>query len=748
MHPQPAAGVREKLTGAVRRVSFHNAENGYSVLRVDTGEATATVVGHLPRIDEGEEIEANGHWIDHPLYGPQFQAEEIYLARPASVDAIQRFLISGAVKGIGRKYSERLIKAFGPRLFDILESQPDEIRKVKGFGGSRCDRLIAAWNEKKGEREALLFLYGHGITPGLAVKIYRRYGARTAELISHDPYRLAREVRGIGFRRADEIARTLGFDRRSPARLRAGIGWVMDQAQLEGHCGLPIDDFVRKAVAMLEVDQPLVEEALRAELLSGGVATAEVRGQRAIFDTRLFDAERRIALNLVRLSASSPPWKDHRFPGPMLARDSRLTHLSPSQQEAIISVLESNVSVITGGPGVGKTTLVRTLIALLTPRKMKILLAAPTGRAAKRLTETTGRPAKTIHRLLEVSPADNSFGRNEDDPLDCDLLIVDEASMIDVPLMDALLQSLRPGAALIMVGDVDQLPSVGPGQVLADVIESGAVNVARLVEIFRQAAESRIVTNAHRINRGELPELTAGSGDFYFTAAGDAATAVRKIVQIVSERIPEKFGLDPMRDVQVLTPMNRGNLGTRALNRALRDVLQAGARKLPISDGEGVSPSSFRPQDKVMQIENNYDKSVFNGDIGFVRSIDEEEEIVSVEFEGREVTYGLTELDQLVHAYAVTIHKSQGSEYPAVVVVMTAEHYVMLQRKLLYTALTRGKRLVVLVGDRRAIEMAVADRNVRTRWTRLREWLEAAHQSEMKLGPPARYDEAADEEVE
>jgi exodeoxyribonuclease V alpha subunit len=317
-----------------------------------------------------------------------------------------------------------------------------------------------------------------------------------------------------------------------------------------------------------------------------------------------------------------------------------------------------------------------------------------------------------------------------------------------VPLMDALLQSLRPGAALIMVGDVDQLPSVGPGQVLADVIESGAVNVARLVEIFRQAAESRIVTNAHRINRGELPELTAGSGDFYFTAAGDAATAVRKIVQIVSERIPEKFGLDPMRDVQVLTPMNRGNLGTRALNRALRDVLQAGARKLPISDGEGVSPSSFRPQDKVMQIENNYDKSVFNGDIGFVRSIDEEEEIVSVEFEGREVTYGLTELDQLVHAYAVTIHKSQGSEYPAVVVVMTAEHYVMLQRKLLYTALTRGKRLVVLVGDRRAIEMAVADRNVRTRWTRLREWLEAAHQSEMKLGPPARYDEAADEEVE
>ena len=534
---------------------------------------------------------------------------------------------------------------------------------------------------------------------------------------------MARDIRGIGFRTADQIAAKLGIEKTALIRVRAGISYALAEAMDDGHCGLPFEELVPLTEKLHEVSAELVETALILELEGGAVVTDDLEGRRCVFLAALYRAEREIAERLTTLAAGKPPWPaiDVDKAIPWVEQRTKLA-LADSQKAALRVALVSNVTVITGGPGVGKTTLVNSLLKILIAKAVTIAPCAPTGRAAKRLSESTGVEAKTIHRLLETDPRTGTFRRNEEEPLDCDLMVVDETSMVDVPLMRAVLRALPERAALLLVGDVDQLPSVGPGQVLGDIIASASVPVVRLSEVFRQAAESRIIVNAHRINQGLMPDLVlAESGDFYFVDAADAEEGVRKVLAIVRERIPKRFGLDPIRDIQVLCPMNRGGLGARSLNIELQNALNPPGEIRVERFGW-----TFCPGDKVMQVENDYDKEVYNGDLGVVLGIDMEESELSVDFDGREVTYSFGELDELVLAYATTIHKSQGSEYPAVVIPLSTQHYPMLQRNLVYTGVTRGKRLVVLVGQRKALAIAVKGARTRKRWSKLREWLVAA----------------------
>jgi len=591
---------------------------------------------------------------------------------------------------------------------------------MDGIGPKRADRIVAGWAEQKVIREIMLFLHSNGVGTSRAVRIYKTYGADAVQLISENPYRLARDIRGIGFRTADQIAAKLGIEKTAPIRVRAGISFALAEAMDEGHCGLPVEELEPLAENLLEVPRALVDLALGLELQDGTVIADNLDGRRCVFLAGLYRAEREIAERLEALAVGKTPWPmiDAAKAIPWVEKRTKLA-LAESQIEAVRTALASKVLVITGGPGVGKTTLVNSILKILLAKTVTIALCAPTGRAAKRLSESTRIEAKTIHRLLETDPRTGQFRRDENNPLDCDLLVVDETSMVDVPLMRALLRALPDRAALLLVGDVDQLPSVGPGQVLADIIASGAVPVMRLTEVFRQAAESRIIVNAHRINQGLMPDLTpVETGDFYFVDAADPEEGVRKVLAVVRERIPKRFGLDSIRDVQVLCPMNRGGLGARSLNIELQRALNPpGENRI---DRFGWT---FCPGDKVMQVENDYDKDVYNGDLGVVWRIATEEGELVADFDGRKITYGFGELDELVLAYATTIHKSQGSEYPAVVIPLTTQHYPMLQRNLVYTGVTRGKRLVVLVGKRKALAIAVKGARTRRRWSKLREWL-------------------------
>jgi len=601
------------------------------------------------------------------------------------------------IRGIGPVYAKKLVRAFAEAVFEIIEQEPNRLREVTGIGPRRAARIIAGWAEQKVIREIMLFLHSNGVGTLRAVRIYKTYGADAVELISENPYRLARDIRGIGFRTADQIAAKLGIEKTALIRVRAGISFALAEAMDDGHCGLPADEIILLAQKLLDVPPDLVETALVLELQDGTVVADDLDGRRCIFLGALYRAEREIAEKLKALASKTPPWPSIEADKAIPWAETRTKlGLAESQKLALRTALVSNILVITGGPGVGKTTLVNSLLKILLAKSLSIALCAPTGRAAKRLSESTGLEAKTIHRLLETDPKTGGFRRNEEAPLDCDLLVVDETSMVDVPLMRAVLRALPDPAGLVLVGDIDQLPSVGPGQVLADIIASGAVPVVRLTEIFRQAAKSRIVTNAHRINQGFMPDLSsADGGDFYFVDAADPEEGVRKLLALVQERIPKRFGFDPIRDIQVLCPMNRGGLGARSLNIELQKALN-----LPGEIRIERFGWTFCAGDKVMQIENDYDKEVYNGDLGIVSRIDVEASGLAVDFEGREVIYGVSELDELVLAYATTIHKSQGSEYPAIVIPLVTQHYPMLQRNLVYTGVTRGKRLVVLVGQR------------------------------------------------
>ncbi len=706
-------------------MTFHSEETGFAVLRVRVrGRHDAvTVVGHAAVISPGEELRASGAWTTDPKHGPQFKAETVTTVTPTSPEGIERFLASGLVKGVGPHFARRLVEAFGTAVFEVIETEPGRLREVPGVGPLRAERIVASWAQQKGVREIMVFLHSHGVGTSRAVRIYRTYGADAISVVSKDPYRLARDVRGIGFVTADGLARRLGIPEDAMIRVRAGVSHVLAQALDEGHCGLSREALVPRAAELLNRPEEQVTEALELELADRHLVAEEAGGKACVFLPALHAAERVIAERIVALATGTPPWR-HSDPARAIPWVEERTGiiLSASQREAVAAFLHSKVLVLTGGPGVGKTTLVDALLRIVFAESLRIALAAPTGRAARRLSESTRMEAKTVHRLLEVDPSTGRFRRGRDNPLEADLVVVDEVSMIDVLLARSLLEAMPPGAALLLVGDADQLPSVGPGQVLRDVLESGAVPAVRLTEIFRQAAESRIVVGAHRIREGHLPDLTNPPGtDLFFFDATDPEDAARRVVEVVSERIPRRFGLDPTLDVQVLVPVHRGPLGARALNGALGKALNPSGAPRVSRFGQELAPG-----DRVMQVENDYDKEVYNGDLGVVTAVDPEEGELRVSFDGREVTYGFDELDVLQLAWATTIHKSQGSEYPAVVIPIAMTHYRMLERNLLYTAVTRGRKLVVLVGDRRAVAIAAKRSSAGRRVTRLEGLLRAA----------------------
>ncbi|MPR12348.1 ATP-dependent RecD-like DNA helicase [Microvirga tunisiensis] len=718
--------VLETLAGSVERVTFHNTDSGFAVLKVHTRgkRDLVTVVGHTPAVSAGEWITASGLWISDRTHGLQFKAEVLKTTPPTGVEGIEKYLASGQMRGIGPAMAKRIVAAFGVDTFEIIEASPERLTEVSGIGPMRASRIVSGWAEQKAVREIMIFLHAHGVGTARAVRIFKTYGYESIQVMTEDPYRLAKDVRGIGFKTADAIAAKLGMEKTAPQRIRAGISFALQTATDEGHCALPVEALTRLAVQLLEVDADLIRTAIVDELSKGEVVSDTIGGETCLFLKGLHLSEQAIASRLAERASGPPPWPEIDLERAVPWVEGRTGKtLAASQREALKLVLGSKVAVVTGGPGVGKTTLLDTILRLLVAKGVKVLLTAPTGRAAKRMTEQTGLEAKTIHRLLEIDPKHGGFSRNEENPLDCDLLVVDETSMVDVPLMNALTKAIPSRAGLLLVGDVDQLPSVGPGQILADIIGSERIPVARLTEVFRQAAESRIVVNAHRINHGQMPDppKAGEESDFYFIGIDEPEQGVGKIIEMVKERMPKRFGLDPLKDIQVLCPMNRGVLGARNLNIELQRVLNPNPPATVERFGW-----RFSPGDRVMETQNDYDREVFNGDLGMVVRIDDEEGALIASFDGREVSYPFGELDTLVPAYATTIHKSQGSEYPAVIIPVVTQHYTMLARNLLYTGVTRGKRLVVLVGQKKAVAMAVRGGNMKRRWTKLREWLAAS----------------------
>ncbi|MBN9469377.1 MAG: ATP-dependent RecD-like DNA helicase [Bosea sp.] len=723
MKSRPAESATEVLAGLVERVTFHNDENGFAVLRVKARgkRDLVTVVGHAAVISAGEFIQASGEWANDRQHGLQFRARFLKATPPTTVEGIEKYLGSGMIRGIGPVYARKLVRAFGETVFDVIEAEPERLREVTGIGPKRAERIVAGWAEQRVIREIMIFLHANGVGTSRAVRIYKTYGNDAIQLISEDPYRLARDIRGIGFRTADAVAMKLGIEKTAMIRARAGISYVLTVALDDGHCGLPSDKLRPLAMELLDIPEAVIIDALRLELEAGAVITDTVEDHPCVFLAGLYRAEQSIVSRLTALKSGPTPWPeiDAGKAIPWVEEKTGLM-LAESQKAAVRTALASKLMVITGGPGVGKTTLVNSVLKILAAKRIDLLLCAPTGRAAKRMTETTGREAKTIHRLLEVDPRTGGFKRNDENPLSCELLVVDETSMVDVVLMNALLKAVPDDAAVIFVGDVDQLPPVGPGQALADIIASGAVPVVHLTEVFRQAAQSQIIQSAHRINTGLLPDLAKPEGetDFYFVPADSPEVAVPRLIEIVRERIPRRFGVDPVRDIQVLCPMNRGGVGARSLNIELQEALNSGTEPRVEKFG-----TTFAIGDKVMQIENDYDKEVYNGDVGFVEAIDLDTGEMAIGFDGRSVSFQFGELDQVVLAYATTIHKSQGSEYPVVVIPVLTQHYAMLQRNLLYTGVTRGRRLVVLLGQKKAIAIAAKNTSGRRRWSKLREWL-------------------------
>jgi exodeoxyribonuclease V alpha subunit len=724
------------VEGEVERVTFESPQSSFRVVKiaVDGRKDRLAVVGQFPPVAPGARVRVRGKMVIDPKHGEQLQADRVTELTPSTLVGVERYLGSGIVKGIGEAYAKRIVAAFGMDTLRVLDETPERLAEVEGLGKKRIDAIASGWKEQRAIREVMVFLQAHGASPSLAARIFKRYGAGAANVVSREPYRLANEVWGVGFRTADRIAAGLGVARDSPQRFQAGVLQALRDARDTGHTYLEAKELATRAAGMLDVviEEREVEAALLRAIdaltLGGYVVQEDVAAAKVVFSAEMHAAETRLAKRLVELATE--PTRD--LPGADRAiaafEKGAEVALAAEQRDAVESAARSTVLVVTGGPGVGKTTIVRAMLAVFEQARLAVRLAAPTGRAAKRMSEATGHEASTLHRLLEFDPKTAGFKRDRNHPIDAEVLVVDEASMIDVEMADALTQAISPGTRLVLVGDVDQLASVGPGAVLRDVIASKAIACVRLSRIFRQAQESLIVTNAHRINSGEppvMPEPGNEKADFYVVERRDPEAARKTIVELVTARIPRRFGLDPVRDVQVLTPMHRGPCGSLALNEALQAALNP--RGPELTHGARV----FRVHDKVMQLKNDYDRNVWNGDLGIIAGVDGEGGTLSVRYDAeRLVTYDRSNLDELTLAYACTVHKSQGSEYPAVVVPMLTTHFVMLSRNLLYTAVTRGKRLVVLVSDPRAVSLALAEDRKDERRTRLAARI--AHQKQEK----------------
>ncbi len=729
----------EPLSGVVERVTFHSPESGYCVLRVQARghRDLVTVVGTCPLVVAGQHVEASGDWVVDRQHGQQFRTAELRLIDPRTESGIAKYLASGLVKGIGPTYARKIVDAFGDKTLEVIDASPGHLSQIKGIGPKRIELIRRGWHEHKHVRDIMVFLQSHGVGTARAVSIYKEYGSEAVEKLKADPYRLSVDIWGVGFRTADDLAKRLGIPSDSPLRARAAVRHVLKEFGTEGHVCVPEGLVIEKTAGLMESSGELVSAAI-ASLLTENVLirdtpfAAEGRHTRPdtgdpsfddadalLYLMPLFLSELGVARSVRALLAG-----DHPMPATDVGRavawaEQKLGFpLAPAQRDAVASALTEKLLVLTGGPGTGKTTIVRAILDIFEAKGQRVLLCAPTGRAAKRLGEATGREAKTVHRLLEYDAASRGFKRTKENPLDVDLLVIDEASMADVSLANQLLRAVPPWAAVVFVGDGDQLPSVGPGAVLADLINSGVVPVARLTQVHRQAGASWIIRAAHAINRGEEPESAPpnSDGDFYFVEVDDPDTCVKRIIEMVSKRIPARFGLDPIADVQVLAPMNKGVVGVQNLNRELQQALNPPRQGAPEVSKYGVT---LRPGDKVIQTKNHYQREVFNGDIGRIAEVDPTDQVVTVMFDGRPVEYDYGDLDELQLAYCCSIHKSQGSEYPAVVIPVHTQHWVMLRRNLIYTGVTRGKKLVAVVGSRKALGVAVRKADAARRFTLL-----------------------------
>jgi exodeoxyribonuclease V alpha subunit len=723
--PEESTGG-QTILGSVERVTYHNEQNGYTVLRLQIsgrGEAV-TVVGNFSAVSPGESLRVTGCWTTHLQYGAQFKMTDYAVARPATIAGIQKYLGSGLIKGVGPITARRIVEHFKENTLEVIESDISRLGEVKGVSRKRVEMIQRAWEEQRAIKEVMLFLQSHAVSTSFAVKIFKQYGAESIAVVEKTPYRLAAEVYGIGFRTADQIARNLGMAPDAEERLRAGLRHALMTASEDGHCYLPVGELIERSAEALEVeDRAKIEDAIEKALDDGLLKVEENGGERAVYLPPLWQSERGVARRLKAL-IEEPLRVDTKRVESWLDRYAakRGATLSEEQRRAIHLAARSRLMILTGGPGTGKTFTLRTMVELFHAMRKTVALASPTGRAAARLSEVTGREARTIHRLLEFDPSEMRFKRNDVWPLEADVVIIDEASMIDIVLANSLIKAIDEHASLILVGDADQLPSVGPGAFLQDLISSGVAPVARLTQIFRQAARSLIVQNAHQINRGEFPRLVKPGeehSDCYFIEAEEPDEVVSLIVNSVSKSLPNRFGYDPLKDIQTLSPMNHGRVGARRLNNALQAALNPQSPGLPGKAEAVRGDRTLRAGDKVIQRANNYRLEVFNGDMGMIETIDLEDQMIAVRFADRIVEYDFADSLELSHGFAVTIHKSQGSEYPAVVIPLHTQHYLMLSRNLLYTALTRAKNTVVMIGTRQAIETAMRNLEATRRFTGL-----------------------------
>ncbi len=716
-----------ELSGQIERITYTNEENGYTIARVKVHGRLdlITVVGYLMSPTPGEILNLKGEWVNHPKFGEQFKVAEYKSTVPATVFGIQRYLGSGLIKGLGSIMAGRIVKKFGKKTLDVIENDIEKLGTVEGIGKKRIAMIQQAWDEQKEIRNVMLFLQSHEVSSGYATKIFKQYGNRSIAVVTKNPYRLATDISGIGFLIADGIAGKLGVSKDSPLRVEAGIIYVLNQLSDEGHVFYPYESLVRKSREILNVEKDVVVEALGSLAMDKRIIIEDINesidefkaNNKGVYLAKFHLCETSIASRLKTLLTAPKSIRNVTVENALHWVQGQLDiTLAENQAKAIRCALENKIMVITGGPGTGKTTIINAVLKIFSKLGVRTLLAAPTGRAAKRMSETSGHEAKTIHRLLEYSFTHGGFQKNEEQPLNCDLLILDEVSMIDTILMHHLLKAIPTFATVVLVGDVNQLPSVGAGNVLNDIIASGTVPVVELNEIFRQARESRIVVNAHKINSGILPtfENHEAGNDFYFIQQEDPEKVLEIILELTKTRIPRRFDLDPVDDIQVLTPMHKGVVGSGNLNMALQESLNPSQEMITRGN------QNFKVNDKVMQIRNNYDKEVFNGDIGRIADIRQDDYGITVTFDGRDVIYEFSDLDELVLAYAISVHKSQGSEYPAVVIPVLTQHYVLLQRNLIYTAVTRGRKLVVMVGTRKAFAIGVKNDKTQKRFTYLK----------------------------